>query len=79
MRHYLKYALLLSMVAVFALPAFAQDETPEATTGGSSISIGDTVTGELTEDAPRLSYTLEAEDDAVVNISLSSEIFDTYL
>lgn len=79
MRHYLKYALLLSMVAVFALPAFAQDETPEATTGGSSIAIGDTVTGELTEDAPRLSYTLEAEDDAVVNISLTSDIFDTYL
>jgi stress response protein SCP2 len=79
MRHYLKYALLLSMVAVFALPAFAQDETPEATEGGSSIAIGDTVTGELTEDAPRLSYTLEAEDDAVVNISLTSDIFDTYL
>lgn len=83
MRHYLKYALLLSMVAVFALPAFAQDETPEATVTAqvesSSISIGDTVTGELTEDTPRLSYTLEAEDDAVVNVSLSSSIFDTYL
>ncbi len=88
MRHILKYALLLSVVALFAVPAFAQETaTPTPTAAATeaaqqdseSISIGDSVSGELTDDQPSVSYTLEAEDDAVVNISLTSDVFDTYL
>src|SRR5215204_2777133 len=71
MRYLLKYTLLLSLVALFAVPAFAQT--------GDSISVGDTVTGELTDDEPQAIFTLEAEADMIVNISLTSELFDTYL
>jgi hypothetical protein len=71
MRSLLKYALLLSLVALFTVPVFAQT--------GDSISVGDTVTGELTDDAPQAMFTLEATADMIVNISLTSDLFDTYL
>ena len=71
MRKLWKYALLLSLVVLFTIPAFAQ--------GGDSISVGDTVTGELTDDEPQATFTLEAEADMIVNISLTSDFFDTYL
>ena len=74
MRLLLKYTLILGAVAllVVALPAAAQ-------TDAGTISVGDSVTGELTNDDPAHSYTLDAEAGQIVTITLTSEDFDTYL
>jgi len=55
-----------------ALPAAAQTDM-------GTISIGDSLTGELTSAEPSHSYTLDAEAGQVVTITLASSDFDTYL
>ncbi len=74
MRQILKFSLLLSalLLLVIALPAAAQ-------TDAGTISLGDSVTGELTSDEPAHSYTLEAEAGQVISITLTSTQLDTYL
>ena len=74
MRLHLKHTLLLGAVALLtmALPVAAQTEV-------GTISIGDSVTGELTNAQFSHSYTLDAEAGQVVTITLTSEDFDTYL
>ncbi len=69
MRLFLKVSLILTLLAVFVVPALAQ----------TSIAPGDTVTGTLTTDEPSASYTLNAEAGQAVTITLSSEAFDAYL
>ena len=70
MRKLSKFVLILLVLAL-AFPAFAQT--------GETIGVGDTVTGELTEDQPTLTYTLDAEAGQVLTITLMSDDFDTYL
>lgn len=82
MRKLSRFGLILLVLAL-AFPAFAQESTDtptaEAVQSNPSIGIGDTVTGELTEDQPALTYVLEAEAGQSLNITLVSEDFDTYL
>jgi hypothetical protein len=52
--------------------------TPEAEISGT-ISVGETVEGTATEDAPRHSYVFEANAGETVTITLISAEFDTYL
>jgi hypothetical protein len=70
-------------VVALAFPAFAQESTetptPALAQAEQTISIGDSVTGELTEDQPSALYTLEAEAGQALNITLTSDDFDTYL
>lgn len=71
MRRLLKFTLPLVALCLIALPAFAQ--------GGTTIGLGDTVTGSLTDAAPSATYTLQAEAGQVVTVTLTSEDFDSYL
>lgn len=68
MRRSLQVVLLLSLILVFpAAAALAQD----------SITLGDTVEGQLT--SASVEYTFEGESGQTVNITLVSEDFDAYL
>ncbi len=71
MRRLLRFTLPIVALCLFALPAFAQ--------GGTTIGLGDTVNGTLTDAAPSATYTLQAEAGQVVTVTLTSEDFDTYL
>jgi C-terminal processing protease CtpA/Prc len=59
---------VLLNAAIAALDAALEPETVE----GGEIAVGDSVEGEI-EAGTRVSYTLEVEDDAVLNISLGDE------
>src|SRR5664279_1729955 len=81
MRQLLKLMIVLSVLALFSVPAFAQTATPAPTSSGASatISVGNTVTGTLTTRQPAVTYTLQADAGQAVNITLTSTAFDAYL
>jgi len=55
-----------------------QTDTP-TTTAVEAISIGDTVSGSLTENTPSIDYTFEAAAGDLISITMIAEDFDTYL
>lgn len=52
---------------------------PTPVPGGSDLSIGDTVSGELSAGQPTAEYTFEGEAGQLVSITVTSDDFDTYL
>jgi hypothetical protein len=91
---YAKYLALLLLLALPTL-ASAQQRTPtplpqptatalptaeaQAAAEELTISVGDTVTDELTLDVPVLAYTFEGEKGDTLVISMVSELVDTYV
>ena len=80
MRYISRLSSLMLIVLVLALPlaVSAQTNTAEAVDGGV-IEYGETVEGELSDDAPAINYTFTGSEDDSVVITLISEDFDTYL
>ncbi len=70
MRQYMRVVVIIALLALFAVPALAQQ---------GSIGVGDTVTGNLTASQPSATYTLNADAGQAVNIHLVSNDFDAYL
>ncbi len=82
MRQLMKLGLGLALAAGMVLPALAQTATPAPSTSalnGTTIRVGETVTGALTRAQPAITYTLRAEAGQSINITLSSDAFDAYL
>lgn len=68
---------IIALLALSVIPALAQSTDVPDPSG--TLGLGDTIEGELTEEAPALLYTLEAEAGQLVTIRLSSDDFDSYL
>jgi len=66
--------LLILLLSFSAFAVQAQDDVPE----GDPIAYGDTITDELTSDAPEAYFTFEGRAGDAVDISLSAD-FDTYM
>lgn len=64
---------------LFASATPGSSETQVGGASGGPISIGSTVTGQLTSDVPVVQYTFDATAGQVVTISLNSDEFDSYL
>lgn len=69
----MRYFLLILAVIALAIMPFA------ASAQAAPIEVGDTVTGALTTDAPESMYSLTVTADASIQITLTSDDFDTYL
>ncbi|MBK8022720.1 MAG: PPC domain-containing protein [Chloroflexi bacterium] len=78
MRRLSLFILLLALFA-FTMTAGAQTTSQASAQAAATISVGDEVEGTLTEDAPSAQFALEGADGLLINISLISEDFDSYL
>lgn len=71
MHEFRKLLTIVIVLLLLALPVVAQD--------AEAIEVGDSVDGELTEDALEALYTFSGEQGQLVTITLVSENFDAYL
>ncbi|MBL8131027.1 MAG: PPC domain-containing protein [Anaerolineae bacterium] len=79
MRRLLWFSLLVGLLLV-VMPAAAQTTSTAAQVpAAAEISVGDEVEGTLTEAAPSAEYALQGAGGMLINISLISEDFDSYL
>ena len=73
--HLRKLVFLALIVLALPLAVWAQGEPVD----GGAIEYGQTVDGELSEDAPAITYTFTGEEGTSITVTLISEDFDTYL
>ena len=69
-----KFLFVILVVALLALPFFAQ-----AQGDAIPIALGDTVSGALEADSPQVLYTFTGSAGVFVEITLESDDFDAYL
>ncbi|NDJ63113.1 MAG: hypothetical protein GYB67_18480, partial [Chloroflexi bacterium] len=75
-----KIILFLALCSLLVTPLVgaAQDTLPEPVAAGE-IALGEIIDAELTADAPALEFTFDGEADDLIDLTMTSLDFDTYL